>query len=127
MEHYLLISSNTYGPYRDTNTPYKYTVELPKTLHLDHKKWKVALVDAINVNKASLIVSSNICQTTYVLGQERNFLRLLKEKDVISPYYVPIRTDSIKHISIVFRELNDSLAYDLLPNTLLLHLKSLPF
>ena len=111
-EYYLHLSSEDYTNLFPQNTEDWFTVQLPNEITLGEGRWKIALID-IKVKdiaaKWDFYVICSLCdidqvhnvqilRRVWVKGSKKSY-----QDNFDFPFYVPIKTESIKTFSIVIQ------------------------
>lgn len=119
MSFYVIIHSDENLEYFPDNQPFRFKCHLRKTLTLEGS-WKVALCEIdINekVQKPSLYVNSDLCQSTIVDGRSENVLRKVYtdfrrqfSNSFNWLFYVPVIKNEIREIEIIIKDAKDNIA-----------------
>ena len=120
MSFYVIIHSDQSLDYFPDNQPFQFKCHFDKALSLDGK-WEVALCEIdINekVQKPSLYVACDLCQSTIIYGRSKNVLRKvnadLRRQFTNSfnwLFYVPVIKSEIREIQIVLEDANNNLGF----------------
>ena len=103
---YLFLSSNDSKIFHPHNSPFNFTIELPKTLDLQGN-WKCALAEIFYSESLDqdLFVYCDICEYSYIDDGYKPILRVVNGSDIYDTlFYQPITTQFVNRIHIYIKD-----------------------